>query len=303
MAAEWLAVRETYQEMDRSGSTSRTEHLDECRKIAYFVRDTESGKVRISANSCRLRWCPLCANTKKTFVAFNLKEWLATANYPKMVTLTMQHSNAPLGHQINHLYQSFRKLRKTKLFKRTVSGGVWFFQIKFNTTAQQWHPHIHALLTGKYIPHGLLSTLWLKITHTSHIVDIRPVRDFEKASFEVARYCARPSPVKDVPKEHRTELFASMHGRRLCGTWGTGRKLLLNQPREPNPGQWEYLGRWGTIRDNIETNLDAQQIYEAWIKNKPLPPNISLNELDNFIDGVPEEVEPEPPPAYLFKGF
>ena len=132
LTAEWLAVRETYQEMDRSGSTSRTEHLDDCRKIAWFVRDSESGKVRISANYCHLRWCPLCANAKKTFVAFNLREWLKTANYPKMVTLTMQHTNAPLGHQINHLYQSFRELRKTKLFKRTVTGGIWFFQINFD---------------------------------------------------------------------------------------------------------------------------------------------------------------------------
>lgn len=298
---EWLAVRETYQLMDLSGSTRRSDSLDSCRQIAWFVRNTETGKVRVSSNHCHLRWCPLCATAKKAHVASQLQPWLRTANYPKMVTLTLQHSNAPLSFQVNSLYQAFRKLRKTKLIQSKVTGGIWFFQIKFDVASHQWHPHIHSLMTGKYIPHGLLSTLWLKITHTSFIVDIRPVNDFEKASFEVSRYCARPSPVRDIPKSKRTELFSAMHGRRLCGCWGSARAISLNVPRSDDTGKWERLCRWETLRSHLPFNEDARLIYKAWSTDSVLASDVTLIDADNFIDNVSPDLEPEPPPVYLWK--
>lgn len=301
--AEWSAVRETYEKMDVAGSISRRELLDDCRQIAWFVRNSETGKVRVSANHCHLRWCPLCANAKKSYIAHNLQNWLNYADHPKMLTLTMLHSDAPLEHQVKHLYDSFRSLRRTKLFRATVTGGVWFFQIKFNESSNQWHPHIHALITGRYLPQGKLSRLWLKITHTSTIVDIRSVHDIEKASFELSRYCARPSNVREIPKVCRTELFSAMHGRRLCGTWGTGRALSLSQPRERDTGKWVRLCRWSTLRENLDTDPDAQAILKAWQTNEVLSPDITLIEQDDFLDGTPEEIEPEPPPVYLFKGF
>jgi hypothetical protein len=302
-SAEWASVLKTYRLMDSAAGSSHAENLENCRKFSWFVRHSETGKVRVSSNNCRLRWCPLCANAKKVFISRNLKSWLLRANYPKLLTVTLLHSNAPLAHQVNHLYQSFRKLRKSKLLRRTVTGGIWFFQIKFNPQSNQWHPHIHALITGKYIPHGSLSRLWLSITHTSKIIDIRSVTDFDKATFEVSRYCARPSCVKDIPENHRSELFSAMHGRRLCGSWGSGRSVPLSRPLDSDDGNWVRLGRWSTIRDNISFSYEAQQIYKCWLSNTPLPSDISLMELEDFIDNAPPEIAPEPPPVYLFRGF
>ena len=298
---EWSAVRETYQKIDDAQSTFRREHLDSCRQIAWFVRNSETGKVRVSSNHCRLRWCPLCANSKKTHIASELQTWLKTASYPKMLTLTLLHTHEPLGYQVNSLYQSFRKLRKTKLFQKRVGGGIWFFQIKYNEKSDTWHPHIHALITGGYIPHGLLSTLWLKITGDSFIVDVTPVNDFEKASFEVSRYCARPSAIKDIPARHRIELFSAMHGRRLCGTWGSGRRLSLAPRKEADSNKWDRLCRWSTLRDHLNDNDDAKLIYKAWKTNSVLPADVTLIEYDDIIDGVIDDIEPEPPPLMLWE--
>ena len=83
LSAEWLAVRETYQLLDRSDGKTRAETLSCCRTMAWFVRNSVTGKVRVSANHCHLRWCPLCAAAKKTFVAAEIREWLKFAAYPK----------------------------------------------------------------------------------------------------------------------------------------------------------------------------------------------------------------------------
>lgn len=300
LPAEWLAVHETYEILDQSDGKNRTGRLDDCRKIAWFVRNDKTGQVRVSANHCHLRWCPLCAAAKKTYVAHELHEWLRFADHPKMLTLTLLHSKAPLVNQVNALYKCFRNLRLTKLIRKTATGGIWFFQIKYNSDRQEWHPHIHVLLTGRYIPQGKLSQLWLKITHSSKIVDIRSVTDTEKAAFEVGRYCARPSPVKDIPPTRRTELFTAMHGRRICGTWGTGRQVKLNHPRNPEPGTWTRLCRWNTLRMQLDFNPDAKAIYEAWKNGDALPPDVTLIEYEDFIDNVVEEIEPEPPPKLLW---
>lgn len=217
-----------------------------------------------------------------------------------MMTLTLKHTYEPLTDQINHLYSSFRKLRKTKLLTKNVPGGVWFFQITYNDKTETWHPHLHCLMSGNYVSLGKLSRLWLKITGDSKIVNIKLVDDFTSASHEVARYCARPSPIKDLLKAQRIEIFTAMEGRRLCGTWGTARVLSLSRPESNEPGEWIRLARWSTLRDNLNINTDAQTILQAWKEGTPLPPDVTLIEYDDFIDKSFYLTKPEPPPPLLW---
>lgn len=301
LSEEWSSVLQTYGDLDVADGRHRAEKMSDCRKIAWFCRNSLTGYIRVVANHCKQRWCPLCGAAKKTLIAKEIEHWLPTIRYPKMMTLTLKHTYDSLPDQINHLYSSFRKLRKTKLLTKNVTGGVWFFQITYNAQTETWHPHLHCLMGGKYVSAGKLSRLWLKITGDSKIVDVKLVDNFVSASHEVARYCARPSPVKDLPHSQRTELFTAMDGRRLCGKWGTANILSLSRPKNTEPGEWIRLARWSTLRGNLETNFDAQNIYQAWKNKTPLPPNISLMELEDFIDNPLVILEPEPPPPLLWE--
>lgn len=301
LSDEWSSVLETYRKLDLTEGTKRAERMSDCRQIAWFCRNSVSGQVRVLSNHCKQRWCPLCGAAKKTLIAHEIERWLPGTRYPKMMTLTLKHNYDPLTDQINHLYFSFRKLRKAKLLTKNVGGGVWFFQITYNENTETWHPHLHCLMNGKYVSLGKLSRLWYSITKDSKIVDIKLVDDYTSASHEVARYCARPSPIKDLPRAQRIELFTAMHGRRICGTWGNARCLNLNRPKTDEPGEWIRLARWSTLCGCLETNTDAQAILQAWKNKTPLPDGVTLIEYDDFIDGPLPDIKPDPPPPLLWE--
>ncbi|GAH90884.1 unnamed protein product [marine sediment metagenome] len=207
------------------------------------------------------------------------------------MTLTLKHSNAPLLTQIEKLYADFRKLRKDKQFKKYCTGGVWFFQIKLNKETGQWHPHIHCVIAGKYIPHGWLSQKWLDVTTSSSVVDIRLVHDPEKMANEVARYAARPAEMKNFPMDLRKEIFYAMHRRRLCGTWGIGKRVSLCPPRTVDKDKFEDLGSWSMVTGLREDLPEARAIFEAWRDQVPLGPGIKLRSIDSFIDGLPAKLQ------------
>jgi len=216
--SEWLAAESLYELFPGVSRQSRLSVFRDCRTWAWFTRETETGMVRVASSTCKLRWCPLCANAKSNYIARNCEDWLKVQRQPKMLTLTLKHSNAPLEHQIDSLYKSFRKLRLSKLFKKQVYGGIWFFQIKRSKTDDLWHPHLHCLISSEYLPQRLLSKMWYKITLTSNVVDIRSIRDFGTASKEVARYCARPCRLSELSNEDMSAVFEAFSGRRISGS-------------------------------------------------------------------------------------
>ncbi|GAH50908.1 unnamed protein product, partial [marine sediment metagenome] len=129
---------------------------------------------------------------------------------------------------------------------------------------------------------------------------IKMVNDYTSAAHEVARYVARPSAISKLALEQRIELFTAMHGRRLCGKWGEANVLSLSKPKSTEPGDWERLARWDTIRDRLGFDLDAQDIYHAWRNQTFLSIDVSYMEIEDFLDDVPGEIEPEPPPPLLW---
>jgi hypothetical protein len=282
---EYAATFALYADLDKIEGSRKTELLDSCRRRAWFVRHNETGRVRVVANACRLRWCPLCADAHKNLITHNVADWLKKADHPKFLTLTLKHTSAPLAHQIDSLYNSFIKFRRLKEIKKDLAGGVWFFQIKKSDNDGLWHPHLHCLVAGKFIPHALLSRLWLRTTLSSNVVDIRGVRDNDSAAKEVARYCARPATLAELDQFDALELVNALHGRRICGTWGCGKKIQLNMIAEPDKLNWSNIGSWSLIINLMKTNNIAQEIYNAWKEKRSLAQAMSLSEADEFIDG------------------
>lgn len=260
---------ELYADVDGTFGGKFSSRLQACRKYAWFVQNKATKKLRVMSSRCKLRWCPICRDVSRRIVTGAVDEWLQLQKYPKMITLTLLHSDDPLHLQINRLYDCFRKLRRRAYFQRLISGGVWFFQLKFNETTQQWHPHIHCLVAGKFLPHNRLKDLWHKITGDSYVVDIRPVKDLENASTEVARYATSPADITKVSLERAKEIFHATKNRRICGSWGSAKGTTLAPTHQDDGDEWVKIADFFFVNVQKEYNVDAQKFWKCYKTDEP----------------------------------
>lgn len=216
-----------------------------------------------------------------------ITEWSFSKHNVRFVTLTLKHTSEPLSGQVNRLYSAFRLMRRDKEFKRLVSAGVWFFQVKLNKDLTEWHPHLHLLITGRYLPKSLLSMIWYRCTKSSKIVDIAYVHNKQAVIKYVARYCARPSNLSEMPDDFAIDVFDALHGRRLCGAWGCGADLKLSMPKDVPIGRFTSLGYWSTVHELSNCDDAAKTILLCWARGLVIEPGISVQNIDNDLDGIP----------------
>lgn len=285
---QYAAALRIYTLLDGGPDNGRARRLQDCRQNAWFTRHSETGEVRVASSTCSLRWCPICRNARRNYITHSVSEWIGSADHPKLITLTLKHTHAPLDHQVEHLYKFFRSLRRRKDFKTAVTGGVWFFQIKKSTTDGMWHPHIHSVVTGKYLPRRRLSHMWSQVTYDSVVADIRAVHDPQKVANDVARYATSPGDLASLPPDDGLELVECLHGRRICGTWGSAKGIRLRPERENEPKKWESLGSWTVVMNLYETDQNAKAIVHSWKTGMFLEKGISCKKVQNFIDQVPD---------------
>jgi len=274
----FLAAERVYETLDNAEPRSRSDRLRSCRSVAWFFRHVSTGEVRVGSNACHLRWCPVCSRSRQNYISHSVAEWISHADHPKLLTLTLKHSEADLNYQVKCLYNYFRELRRRKEIRKRVKGGIWFFQIKKSETDGLWHPHLHCLLEGMYIAQRGLSRMWCQVTFGSTIVDIRAIRDPQKAANDAARYAASPGTLVGLSHTNACELVTAMHGRRICGTWGTGRAVSLRPAKQTDKKDWQTVGSWFQVLGKRDTEPNAKAILNAWRDKKPLEPGITLIE-------------------------
>lgn len=281
---QYAAALRIYSILDGGPENGRARRLRDCRQNAWFARNIDTGEVRVAASACSLRWCPVCGNCRRNYLTRSVGEWIADADHPKLLTLTLKHTSAPLDHQIKNLYAFFRTLRRRRDFKAAVTGGIWFFQIKKSKDDGLWHPHLHAIVTGLYLPRRRLSRMWMQVTYGSFVTDIRPVHEPQKVANDVARYATSPGSLVDLPPDDAIEMVEALHGRRICGTWGTARGIKMRPKLEETKGKWKSLGSWSVVMSLYESDRDAQAIVLSWKTGVELPEGISCNRIEEAID-------------------
>lgn len=283
---QYAAALRIYSILDNGPENGRAARLRSCRQNAWFARNIDTGEVRVAASACSLRWCPVCSNARRNYVTHSVAEWIEQSDHPKLITLTLKHTTAPLEHQIEHLYAFFRELRRRKEFKKAITGGIWFFQIKKSSNDGLWHPHIHAVVTGLYLARRRLSRMWCQVTYGSVVSEIRAVHDPEKVANDVARYATSPGSLVELPPDDAIEMVEALHGRRICGTWGTGRGISLRPKLGDDAGKWKSVGSWSAVMAEYETNADARAIVFSWKTGIELPEGISCQHLDQAIENL-----------------
>lgn len=252
-----------------------------CGSQASVLQSIEDPSVyRIAGSACHDRFCLPCANERSHAIALNVLDVVKRRTL-RFLTLTIKSDDEPLADLLDKLHDSFQKLRRTKLWKACVAGGVAFLEINWSESRQRWHPHFHILIEGKYLPYQQLKNLWLAITGDSFVIEIRIVTDAPTAARYVTKYASKPFNNTFLAKPNRLdEAIVALKGRKLVVTFGTWRGITL--ARTPTPGAWKNVGSLQRYIENaafgdkharaVLQSITTQPLEPLYARAPPLPP-------------------------------
>lgn len=231
----WNALKRT------SASDARKDRFANCGSQTWFRLDKKNKQIGLACNTCKDRLCGPCGAAR----AQRMVEAIVNAkpNAPmRFVTLTLRCSHASLTDQLNRLYDCFNKLRRREFFQRHIVGGVAMVEVKIGKNSGLWHPHLHILCEGDFIPQRELSAEWLAVTGDSSIVDVRRVTNAGHAAAYTVKYGSKgcDSSVYNAPSK-LDEFLTSIKGRRFALTFGTWRGIKLLDG-DDGGAEWENIG-------------------------------------------------------------
>lgn len=273
-----------YDRIDKDKPESRGAQIRWCRTGHWFVCHEDTREVRLATNSCKLRWCPKCARARANEYAYNVSQWCETFPNPKFLTLTQKHTTEPLLDQVNRLYKSFRKLRHRKEFREYVWGGVWGLHVKRSANDGLWHPHLHCLIHAAFYPWKQLGKQWQGTAPGNDIVWIQPVRDSAGAAQDIAGYAATPCNLSDLSLDDSVTVVETLHGRRICGAWGTAKGVTLRSSSRLDKDKWHNVGSLSVVQAFYNQDPNAKAIVNAWLNETPLEADVDMCKLDAFTD-------------------
>lgn len=257
--------------------------FERCGENAWVIRDEESpDRVSIASDHCRDRFCQPCSSFRARVIAGNVSHFLGSRPY-RFLTVTIKTTDLTLKQGVDKLYTSFAKLRRTKLWEQKVMGGCVVCEVKPKSAGSGWHPHLHCIIEGKYLPLKPLRKLWLQITGDSFIIDISLGRDADKAAAYVTKYVTKPFG-DGVTRDHSRlcEAIGALHGRRLVATFGTwtGANLTTYSPS----------GVWVRVCSLCELR------YNAWLRDPDAVALLAILTSGRPFTAVPS-ADPRGPPG------
>lgn len=204
-------------------------------------------RFKVACNRCHDRFCLPCMQDRARLIVANLKAQLPYEK-TRFMTLTLRHSEDPLEAQLDRLIHGFSALRRWSFWQSAVTGGVAFLELKLSRSDGCWHPHLHILLRGDYVPKELISDAWLQITGDSHVIDIRMVKSPDHLYSYLTKYVTKGWDTGMYRESSRLrEAITAMKGRKLLIAFGSFAHVRLLLP--PTSETWNELG---TLHEVIE---------------------------------------------------
>lgn len=259
--SHWQARRSLILKYLREQNTGiiTINRFEECGSGCVIEWSEELQRHRIAASYCHSRHCEPCMRAKGNKIAANLRTRIQddTNNTYRFITLTLRHRDAPLRNQIERLYASFKKLRASKEWKNSQTGGAAILEVKWNTDTNTWHPHLHVISAGNFLDKHDLSRLWHRATGDSFIVDIKAMKNSADVCHYVSKYVAKgTSPTVWESAETAHEWICASKGVRTCATFGTWRGYALTANHQ-TAKDWKPIASYVSI-------LAAARRAELW---------------------------------------
>lgn len=267
-------------------SLSRITNFADCGASAYVYQSVEDPtEYRIGGSACRDRFCTPCTRERGQAIAANVSERLGKRPC-RFITLTVSTRGLSLSDSIRKLQTSFSRLLKAKAWLAKVTGGVGFLECKVSAGTGAWHPHLHLITEGRFIPQKELSDLWHTITGDSMIVHIQFVKSHNQLLRYITTYCAKTMRASDFPTdEHLDTAVKALAGVRLARTFGSWRGFQV--VASPEKGTWVAIGSLAEFLElAAEGDLEATRVLRA-TKHKRL-----ISYLNNHPPRAPPERQP-----------
>ena len=196
------------------------ERLAGCSSTVLITHSMAAGTTRPWMPRCNSRLCPFCGQSKARKVADKLHALITRMDAPRHVTLTYRSNTNPLRLQLKQLRAAAANMRRSPLWKKHVLGGSYSIEVTRNAETGLWHPHLHLIIDGTYMPQKLLARLWADVMPGGEHVWITKVDDARNAAWEVAKYIGKPPLVKGWPAAAIREFAQATHGTRMIQTFG-----------------------------------------------------------------------------------
>jgi hypothetical protein len=194
----------------------------------------------------------------------------------RFLTLTLRANATPLKEQLDRLYSSFGKFRNRAKIKKCVRGGICFLELSRNRETGSWHPHLHILFEGDYLPQAVARDTWHEITGDSYIVDIRQIRTVGEACSYVVKYATKSigANVWADPAALR-EAMVALVGKRTFNAFGTWKCFSLARPQADDL-DWDPVCSLNTLYNRIaEGDPAAIKILNCLLKGSSDEPTES----------------------------
>lgn len=207
--------------------------IKECNTFMMMVADESMEKKKQhKGNSCKNRFCPICAwkKSRKDALALSvMMAYLKQEEKKEFIFLTLTAPNVPadeLNEEIKIYNHSFKKLMERKEVKAIVKGYARKLEITYNEERDDYHPHFHVLIavnksyftdTKQYINRDRWLELWQQVTKNPLItqVDVRKVRNGRNDKvYEIAKYSAKDSEYL-INQDVFNVFYNALKGKRL----------------------------------------------------------------------------------------
>lgn len=229
---------------------SRFERFKECGSDCVVEFSPSRNRHRTRANYCGDRFCVPCARARARRVQARLAK-LIGGKPPLLIHLTVRNVPGTLTDRLNHLLESYRRLRQQKFWKDSVVGSAAFIEIKKGENSNEWHPHIHCVAEGAWLDQEELKRGWLKATGDSFIVEVQRARSVEDGIGYAGKYATK-GWTAEVVRDHDSlvECVLALRGRRLCITGG---KWHGADDDDDDSGEqdWRRVGRLDHVYDRF----------------------------------------------------
>jgi len=249
--------------------------MAQCSSRATFYVSQADSKVRPRLWRCRERMCPICGRARSFQVAHQIDEIVAQMQHPRQIILTVASRDVSLAVQLRFLRSAFSRLRRTPWWLRHVTGGVYTLEVTRNAETGLWHPHIHMLIDGTFIPWKELQLHWHKITAGSKVVWISDVTSRRDSVLELCKYVGKPVASDDWPALDLCEYALAVRGQRMVQAFGQWRRYKVidtDQDMVLAPDTYEVsLGNlmWLTGEGYSAPRLLVALIAERWPQFAP----------------------------------
>ena len=274
--------------------------IRECNTFMKMIADESlENKKQHKGNSCKHRFCPICAwkKSKKDALALSvMMAYLKQEEKKEFIFLTLTAPNVEadeLEDEIKLYNHSFKKLMERKEVQKISKGYARKLEITYNEERNDYHPHFHVLIvvnksyftqTKQYISRDRWLELWKQTTKNPTItqVDVRKVRDSKNDKvYEIAKYSAKDSDYL-VSQEVFEVFYKALKGKRLIVYSGLFKDAMmkykngeLDKYKEKDLTRYVYsiLYNWGDkkyleLEKRLLTDEEIKEVNSEFIDEK-----------------------------------